>query len=77
MANKLACAKYQYVVTPDGPRIVPVPDAESKDEESAAEYNQGGYLAVKVKDTFKDDRYVVLRKLGCVISASFSICIHS
>ena len=64
------CAKYQYVVTPSGPKIVPVPDIESKDEESAADYNQGGYLAVKLKDTFKDDRYVVLRKLGCVAAVS-------
>ncbi len=60
------CAKYQYVVTSSGPKIVPVPDLESKDEESAADYNQGGYLPVKVKDTFKNDRYVVVRKLGCV-----------
>ncbi|TDL28774.1 kinase-like protein [Rickenella mellea] len=58
------CAKYQYVVTPKGPKIVPVSDIESKDEESAADYNVGGYLAVQLKDTFKNDRYVVLRKLG-------------
>ena len=58
------CAKYQYVVTPSGPKIVPVPDVESKDEESAVEYNAGGYLPVKIKDTFKDNRYIVLRKLG-------------
>ena len=62
------CAKYQYVVTAAGPKIVPVPDFESKDEESAADYNSGGYLAVKLRDTFKDDRYVVLRKLGYVAS---------
>ena len=60
------CAKYQYVVTSTGPKIVPVLDAESKDEESAAEYNVGGYLAVKLHDTFKEGRYVVVRKLGCV-----------
>ena len=63
------CAKYQYVVTAAGPKIVPVPahvQQESKDEESAADYNTGGYLAVKVQDTFKNGRYVVLRKLGCV-----------
>lgn len=62
------CAKYQYVVTSSGPKIVPVPDVESKDEESAADYNSGGYLAVKVQDTFKNNRYVVLRKLGCVLT---------
>ncbi|EJD04397.1 kinase-like protein [Fomitiporia mediterranea MF3/22] len=59
------CAKYQYVVTSAGPKIVPVPaEVECRDEESAADYNSGGYLAVKVKDTFKDGRYVVQRKLG-------------
>ncbi|KAI0027811.1 kinase-like domain-containing protein [Vararia minispora EC-137] len=35
-----------------------------RDEESAAEYNTGGYLQVKVDDTFKDGRYIVVRKLG-------------
>ncbi|KAI0080057.1 kinase-like protein [Panus rudis PR-1116 ss-1] len=64
MAPKSQCAKYQYVVTPSGPKIIPVPDVHSKDEESPADYNNGGYLPVKVKDTFKDGRYVVLRKLG-------------
>ncbi|KAL5518570.1 hypothetical protein ACEPAH_253 [Sanghuangporus vaninii] len=59
------CAKYQYVVTSAGPKIIPVPsEVDCRDEESAADYNSGGYLAVKVKDTFKDGRYVVLRKLG-------------
>ncbi|PAV21830.1 kinase [Pyrrhoderma noxium] len=60
------CAKYKYVLTSNGPKIVPVnaPDVESKDEESAADYNQGGYLAVKLRDTFKNGRYVVQRKLG-------------
>lgn len=46
--------------------IVPVPDEHNKDEEAPADYNQGGYLVVRVKDTFKDGRYVVLRKLGYV-----------
>lgn len=64
------CAKYQYVVTSSGPKIVPVPEVESKDEESAADYNPGGYLYIKLNDTFKDGRYVVLRKLGCVASIS-------
>ncbi|CAL1696201.1 unnamed protein product [Somion occarium] len=64
MAPPQPCAKYQYVVTAAGPKIVPVPDAHSKDEESPADYNTGGYLPVKVKDTFKDGRYIVLRKLG-------------
>ncbi|KAI0336204.1 Pkinase-domain-containing protein [Cubamyces sp. BRFM 1775] len=64
MAPKQPCAKYQYVVTSSGPKIVPVPDACSKDEESPADYNAGGYLQVKINDTFKDGRYLVLRKLG-------------
>lgn len=63
------CPKYQYVVTASGPKIVPVAahtQQESKDEESAADYNSGGYLAVKVGDVFKNGRYLVQRKLGCV-----------
>ncbi|KAI0735522.1 kinase-like domain-containing protein [Earliella scabrosa] len=64
MAPKQPCAKYQYVVTPSGPKIVPVPDVYSKDEESPADYNSGGYLQVKINDSFKDGRYLVLRKLG-------------
>ncbi|KAL0576579.1 hypothetical protein V5O48_005411 [Marasmius crinis-equi] len=64
MANKLACAKYQYVVTPSGPKILPVEEPPSKDEESPADYNAGGYLQVKVGDTFKNGRYRVIRKLG-------------
>lgn len=59
-----SCAKYQYVLTPDGARIVPVPDAPSKDEESAADYNPGGLLPVKLGDRFKNGRYKVVRKLG-------------
>ena len=68
------CAKYKYVLTSNGPKIVPVnaPDVESKDEESAADYNQGGYLAVKLRDTFKNGRYVVQRKLGYVSLLHFS-----
>ena len=72
MAPKQPCAKYQYVVTPSGPKIVPVPDVYSKDEESPADYNSGGYLQVKINDSFKDGRYIVLRKLGYV----FSRCFH-
>ena len=68
MAHKQPCAKYEYVVTPSGPKILPVTEAHSKDEESPADYNAGGYLQVKVRDTFKDGRYTVLRKLGCVHS---------
>ena len=69
MAPKNACAKYQYVVTSNGPKIVPVnPTTVPKDEESPADYNSGGYLPVKLRDSFKDGRYVVIRKLGCVFS---------
>ncbi|KAL6299628.1 kinase-like domain-containing protein [Sparassis latifolia] len=64
MAPKQPCAKYQYVVTPAGPKILPVPDVHSKDEESPADYNTGGYLQVKLQDSFKNGQYVVLRKLG-------------
>ncbi|KAI0274862.1 kinase-like domain-containing protein [Gloeopeniophorella convolvens] len=35
-----------------------------KDEEPPADYNSGGYLQVKVADSFKDGRYTVVRKLG-------------
>lgn len=86
MAPKTPCPKYQYVVTPNGPKIVPVRDSGvSKDEESPADYNAGGYLPVKVKDSFKDGRYTVIRKLGwghfstvwvrTVCNASFSLLI--
>ncbi|KAH9853024.1 Pkinase-domain-containing protein [Lenzites betulinus] len=64
MAPKQPLAKYQYIVTPSGPKIVPVPDPSSKDEEAPADYNSGGYLQVKINDSFKDGRYLVTRKLG-------------
>lgn len=38
-----------------------------KDEESAADYNNGGYLQVKPSDLFKDGRYTILRKLGYLL----------
>lgn len=41
-------------------------DPVPKDEESPADYNTGGYLPVKVNDTFSNHRYRVVRKLGCV-----------
>lgn len=66
MAPEKHCAKYQYVVTPNGPKILPVLEQSSKEEESPADYNAGGYLQVKVGDTFKSGRYRVVRKLGCV-----------
>ncbi|CAA7258752.1 unnamed protein product [Cyclocybe aegerita] len=64
MAPKQPCAKYQYVVTSTGPKILPVDEPSCKDEESPADYNAGGYLPVKVGDCFKDNRYRVVRKLG-------------
>ncbi|KAG9314559.1 kinase-like protein [Chiua virens] len=64
MAPKEPCAKYQYVLTSSGPKIVPVQDNVSKEEESPADYNAGGYLPVKINDVFKDGRYLVVRKLG-------------
>ena len=62
------CSKYQYILTQSGPKLVPVPvpPEEARDEESAVDYNAGGYLPVQLTDTFKDGRYIVLRKLGCV-----------
>ncbi|PCH33298.1 kinase-like protein [Wolfiporia cocos MD-104 SS10] len=62
MALNQPCAKYSYLATPAGPRTIP--DAPPKDEESPADYNAGGYLQVNLRDTFKDGRYVVVRKLG-------------
>lgn len=65
--TKQPCAQYKYVVTPSGPKIVAVPDQDteySAQEESASEYNAGGYCQVKVRDAFKDGRYTVVRKLG-------------
>lgn len=69
--KEIPCAKYQYVVTPEyGPKIIAV---ESKDEESAADYNYGGYLPIKLHDSFKDGRYKVVRKLGCVAQLFFHL----
>lgn len=68
MAPKPPCAKYQYVVTTAGPKILPVDEPACKDEESPADYNAGGYLPVKVNDAFKQGRYRVVRKLGCVLT---------
>ncbi|KIK71356.1 hypothetical protein GYMLUDRAFT_150307 [Collybiopsis luxurians FD-317 M1] len=64
MASKQPCEKYQYVVTSAGPKILPVDEPSLKSEESPADYNAGGYLPVKLDDTFKNGRYRVVRKLG-------------
>lgn len=64
MAPKQPCAKYQYVVTHTGPKVLPVDEPSCKDEESPADYNAGGYLPVKVNDTFCNNRYHIVRKLG-------------
>ena len=67
MAPKNAYAKYQYLVTQKGTKVLSgIPAAFPKDEECPADYNSGGYLPVKLRDTFKDGRYVVIRKLGYV-----------
>jgi hypothetical protein len=42
----------------------------SKEEEAPSGYNTGGYMMVRVGDAFKEGRYVVLRKLGLVLSSS-------
>lgn len=73
MALKQPCVKYQYVVTPTGPKILPVDEPSCKDEESPADYNVGGYLPVKIGDGFKHGRYRVVRKLGCVSFPFFSL----
>ena len=54
-----------YTRTANGPVMVPLLDQESKDEESAAEYQLGGYLPIAVDDRFAQERYLVVRKLGC------------
>ncbi|KAJ7655201.1 CMGC/SRPK protein kinase [Mycena polygramma] len=65
MAPSTSHCAYKYVVTPAGqPKVLPVDEPSCKDEESPAEYNTGGYLPVKLTDTFKHGRYRVLRKLG-------------
>ncbi|KAG7439095.1 kinase-like protein [Guyanagaster necrorhizus] len=64
MAPQPSPAKYSYVVTSVGPRILPVEEPPCKDEESPAGYNAGGYLPVELNDTFKNNRYKVVRKLG-------------
>ncbi|KAJ7919069.1 kinase-like domain-containing protein [Mycena leptocephala] len=66
MAPSTNLCAYKYVVTPAGQqKILPVDEPSfGKDEESPAEYNTGGYLPVKVSDSFKHGRYRVLRKLG-------------
>ncbi|KAI0322325.1 kinase-like domain-containing protein [Amylostereum chailletii] len=67
MAHK-SSSKLQYAHTPAGHKVIPVLDHPSsvppRDEESAADYNSGGYLQVNVADSFKDNRYIVVRKLG-------------
>ncbi|THH17405.1 hypothetical protein EW146_g3394 [Bondarzewia mesenterica] len=78
MAPK-AAAKYQYVVTSQGPKIIPVldhypppPPMAPRDEESPADYNAGGYLQIQVNDTFQSGRYTIVRKLGQVLSLFFA-----
>jgi len=74
MALRQSCIKYQYVATPSGPKILPVDEPSSKDEESPADYNVGGYLPVKIGEGFKHGRYRVVRKLGCVIYLLEFVC---
>ncbi|KAK0208446.1 kinase-like domain-containing protein [Desarmillaria ectypa] len=64
MAPQQSPARYSYVVTSAGPKILPVEEPSCKDEESPADYNAGGYLPVKLSDSFKNNRYKVVRKLG-------------
>ncbi|KAK0473274.1 kinase-like domain-containing protein [Armillaria novae-zelandiae] len=64
MAPQQPPARYSYVETSAGPKILPVEEPSCKDEESPADYNAGGYLPVKLSDTFKNNRYKVIRKLG-------------
>lgn len=39
-------------------------DCSSDDEEDLEDYVQGGYHPVRIGDSFCDERYVVVRKLG-------------
>ncbi|KAJ7596625.1 kinase-like domain-containing protein [Mycena floridula] len=64
MPKQQHCESFHYVLTSAGPKILPVEEPSCKDEESPADYNAGGYLPVKVNDSFKEGRYRVLRKLG-------------
>ncbi|PBK77121.1 kinase-like protein [Armillaria solidipes] len=64
MAPQQPPARYSYVETSAGPKILPVEEPSCKDEESPADYNAGGYLPVKLSDSFKNNRYKVIRKLG-------------
>jgi len=73
MASKQPCLKYQYVVTPLGPKILPMDEPSSKDEESPADYNVGGYLPVKIGEGFKHGRYRIVRKLGYVMCSLASL----
>jgi serine/threonine-protein kinase SRPK3 len=67
MIAKNACAKFQYAVTPTGPKIVPVnPAASPKDEESPTDCNSRGYFLVKLGDASQDGRYVILRNMGAL-----------
>jgi len=50
-------------------------EPSSKDEESPADYNVGGYLPVKIGEGFKNGRYRVVRKLGCVICSLTSLAL--
>lgn len=60
--------------TPNSPRCPPVPyiieelseeDEEApQDEESLKDYREGGYHPIQVGETFKDNRYIIVRKLG-------------
>lgn len=41
-----------------------IPECSPHDEEDVEDYREGGYHPLNIGDTFKDGRYVVVRKLG-------------
>lgn len=80
MAPKQPCITYKFVaggVTVSTPHDRLITPQGPKTEENVADYNAGGYLPIQVGDTFRDRRYKVVRKLGCVMNtvAIFYCCV--
>lgn len=51
--------------------------ADVSDDEDSTEYEEGGYLRVQIGDTFKDDRYRVLKKLGWGHFSTVWLCLDT
>ncbi len=67
MAPQQPPARYSYVETSAGPKILPVEEPSCKDEESQQITTQEDIYQSKLSDSFKNNRYKVIRKLGCVL----------